>query len=67
MTRPAPPKAKDVEQVLSIARALEAEGYQAGSVQVAADGSWSLSWAKALGQVGQGSPLEQWRANRGAS
>lgn len=66
MSRPAPPKAKEVEQVLQIARALEAEGYMAGAVQVAPDGGWSVSWAKSANGQTELTPLEKWKAGLGA-
>lgn len=67
MPRPTAPKPKDLVEVLRIAKALDAEGYGAGSVHVAPDGGWSISWAKQALQAGQVSPLDEWKAKQNAA
>jgi|GEM_PF-5196529 len=64
MPRPALPKPKDLDEVLRIARALDAEGYSAGAVHVAPDGGWSVSWAKSEAGRGALTLVEQRQARR---
>ncbi len=63
MPRPSLPKPEDVA---SIARLLRAEGYQSFTIETRPDGCVKISTA-ANDAAGKGSPLEKWKANRGAS
>jgi len=63
MPRPSLPKPEDVA---SIARLLRAEGYQSFTIETTPDGGVKISTA-ANDAAGKDSPLEKWKANRGAS
>jgi hypothetical protein len=62
MPRPTLPNARDIA---SIAKALRAEGFTSVAVETAPDGTVRISAGQ--GAAGPLTPLEAWRATRGAS